>query len=123
MNRLNSYNNYGVPYLLEHRGQVGSVPRGNRARRESSGPVSLANRLVRLSAPKNGSPLPSHGTSHREIPVDPMTTRRENFFPAAFGLFKQTAEEWIGDKAPQLGAALAYYTVFSLAPLILILLA
>ena len=52
-----------------------------------------------------------------------MTTRRENFFPAAFGLFKQTAEEWIGDKAPQLGAALAYYTVFSLAPLILILLA
>lgn len=27
------------------------------------------------------------------------------------------------DKAPQLGAALAYYTVFSLAPLILILLA
>jgi membrane protein len=28
-----------------------------------------------------------------------------------------------GDKAPQLGAALAYYTVFSLAPLILVLLA
>ena len=27
------------------------------------------------------------------------------------------------DKAPQLGAALAYYTVFSLAPLILVLLA
>jgi len=29
----------------------------------------------------------------------------------------------LGDKAPQLGAALAYYTVFSLAPLILVLLA
>ena len=29
----------------------------------------------------------------------------------------------MGDKAPQLGAALAYYTVFSLAPLILVLLA
>ena len=27
------------------------------------------------------------------------------------------------DKAPQLGAALAYYTVFSLAPLLLVLLA
>src|SRR5438477_9073521 len=52
-----------------------------------------------------------------------MTTRRTTFFPAAFALFKQTAQEWIGDKAPQLGAALAYYTVFSLAPLILILLA
>jgi membrane protein len=44
-------------------------------------------------------------------------------FATAFGLLKQTATEWIDDKAPQLGAALAYYTVFSLAPLILLLLA
>src|SRR5438552_3525140 len=52
-----------------------------------------------------------------------MATRRAKFFPAVLGLFKETAAQWIGDKAPQLGAALAYYTVFSLAPLILILLA
>lgn len=38
-------------------------------------------------------------------------------------LLKQTFNEWLEDKAPQLGAALAYYTVFSLAPLILFLLA
>src|SRR6266550_8389218 len=38
-------------------------------------------------------------------------------------LFKQTFNEWLEDKAPQLGAALAYYTVFSIAPLILLLLA
>jgi membrane protein len=38
-------------------------------------------------------------------------------------LFKRTIGEWLEDKAPQLGAALAYYTVFSLAPLILVLLA
>jgi membrane protein len=38
-------------------------------------------------------------------------------------LLKQTTNEWLEDKAPQLGAALAYYTVFSLAPLILVLLA
>src|SRR5438445_11657722 len=50
-------------------------------------------------------------------------TSKSSFFASAFGLVKQTAQEWIGDKAPQLGAALAYYTVFSLAPLILILLA
>jgi membrane protein len=31
--------------------------------------------------------------------------------------------EWLDDKAPQLGAALAYYTVFALAPLVLLLLA
>jgi membrane protein len=38
-------------------------------------------------------------------------------------LFKQTAREWIEDEAPQLGAALAFYSVFSLAPLVLIALA
>src|SRR5213079_3507135 len=34
-----------------------------------------------------------------------------------------TFSEWLDDKVPQLGAALAYYTVFSLAPLVLLLLA
>ena len=47
----------------------------------------------------------------------------KSFFGNVFGLLKQTVQEWLGDKAPQLGAALAYYTVFSLAPLILVLLA
>src|SRR5437899_10425744 len=50
-------------------------------------------------------------------------TSKSSFFASAFGLVKQTAQEWLQDKAPQLGAALAYYTVFSLAPLILVLLA
>jgi membrane protein len=45
------------------------------------------------------------------------------FFSNSVGLLKQTFTEWLEDKAPQLGAALAYYTVFSLAPLILVLLA
>jgi len=49
--------------------------------------------------------------------------KRALFFSNSFGLFKQTFSEWLEDKAPQLGAALAYYTVFSLAPLILVLLA
>jgi len=38
-------------------------------------------------------------------------------------LFKQTAAEWIEDDAPQFGAALAYYSVFSLAPMVLLLIA
>src|SRR5436189_1766431 len=45
------------------------------------------------------------------------------FFGTSLTLLKQTFQEWLKDKAPQLGAALAYYTVFSLAPLILVLLA
>jgi membrane protein len=51
------------------------------------------------------------------------STASESFFHNAYSLFKQTFQEWLQDKAPQLGAALAYYTVFSLAPLILVLLA
>jgi len=41
----------------------------------------------------------------------------------AWSILKTTATQWIGDKCPQLGAALAYFTVFSLAPLVLVLLA
>ena len=48
---------------------------------------------------------------------------RQSFFGTALKLLKLTVQEWLQDKAPQLGAALAYYTVFSLAPLILVLLA
>jgi membrane protein len=47
----------------------------------------------------------------------------ESFLSNVFSQLKQTFQEWLQDKAPQLGAALAYYTVFSLAPLVLVLLA
>jgi membrane protein len=39
------------------------------------------------------------------------------------GIFKQTISEFSQDKVPRLGAALAYYTIFSLAPLLLIAIA
>jgi len=52
-----------------------------------------------------------------------VVAKQNNFLGDAVGLLKQTFQEWLEDKAPQLGAALAYYTVFSLAPLILVLLA
>jgi membrane protein len=35
-------------------------------------------------------------------------------------LFKTAALDWMDDKAPRLGAALAFYTIFSLAPLLTI---
>ena len=41
--------------------------------------------------------------------------------PAAWwGLVKQVATSWSDDYVPSMGAALAYYTMFSLAPLLLI---
>ena len=36
-------------------------------------------------------------------------------------VLKDTGNEWVEDKAPTLGAAIAYYTVVPLAPLILLL--
>ncbi|MBF0408448.1 MAG: YihY/virulence factor BrkB family protein [Candidatus Riflebacteria bacterium] len=40
-----------------------------------------------------------------------------------WSLLNQTFVKWYEDKAPRLGAALAYYTVFSLAPLLIIVIA
>src|SRR5262245_51761838 len=37
-----------------------------------------------------------------------------------WAVIKDAAAQWWNDKAPRLGAALAYYTVFSLAPLLVI---
>ncbi len=37
-----------------------------------------------------------------------------------WGLLKQVATSWLDDYVPSMGAALAYYTMFSLAPLLLI---
>jgi membrane protein len=42
---------------------------------------------------------------------------------AAIGLLKQTFSDWTEDKAPRLGAALAFYAVFSIPPLIVIVIA
>jgi membrane protein len=52
-----------------------------------------------------------------------MSGNRGSFVANSISLLKQTFSEWLEDKAPQLGAALAYYTIFSLAPLVLVLLA
>src|SRR5438874_13481997 len=48
---------------------------------------------------------------------------RKPIFGSATKLLKLTAEDWLHDKAPQFGAALVYLTAFSLAPLLLLLLA
>ncbi len=41
----------------------------------------------------------------------------------AFELLKKTASQWSGHNAPRLGAALAYYTLLSIAPLVILIVA
>jgi membrane protein len=42
------------------------------------------------------------------------------FFKQAGSLIKETFSEWLNDKAPRLGAALSYSTIFSMAPLLVL---
>lgn len=42
---------------------------------------------------------------------------------AVWGLFQETFQEWSQDKASRLAAALSYYTIFSIAPLLIIIIA
>jgi membrane protein len=51
-----------------------------------------------------------------------QTQTRTSSAARVLDLLKSAAKEWSRDKCPQLGAALAYYTIFSLAPLVLVLL-
>src|SRR6266446_3351637 len=60
----------------------------------------------------------------REIPPDARPTKRFTWRPKViYELLKSTYDEWSRDKAPRMGAALAYYTIFSLAPLLVITIA
>lgn len=47
----------------------------------------------------------------------------KRFFKNAFRLLKRSATEWSNDKAARLGASLSYYTIFSLAPVLLMVIA
>lgn len=48
---------------------------------------------------------------------------KENYLQQAWSLSKEAVTSWINDFAPSMGAALAYYTIFSLAPMLIIVIA
>jgi membrane protein len=83
-----------------------------------------------LAAPEKASSVETLRTDDPMVSAIRDEVKRENSHPprgdhkeVVWFLLKTTATQWITDKCPQLGAALAYFTVFSLAPLVLILLA
>lgn len=56
--------------------------------------------------------------------VSPRRKKYEKFtIRALVSLLKDTFNEWNEDKAPRLGAALSYYTIFSLAPILVVVIA
>jgi membrane protein len=77
---------------------------------------------VPRSLPEPGTNTVPRLPSQPEARADKLREKR-SYSKGIFALFKNTASEWLEDKCPQLGAALAYFTVFSLAPLVVVLLA
>ena len=57
---------------------------------------------------------------HAQIILSPESTGQQFEAMKLFPILKNTVTCWLDDDAPTLGAALAYYTVFSLAPLLII---
>jgi membrane protein len=90
----------------------------------SSGPiVRLKNPPEpKLSSGKTGPKNVGDVSGNRPETSPEKSAGEEPYQKGVVALFKNTANEWIQDKCPQLGAALAYFTVFSLAPLVLLLL-
>jgi membrane protein len=72
--------------------------------------------------------MPGLSLPTRDLDTFQSVVRHVRFFMAlppkqVAKLFEQTYSEWNKDNAPRLGAALAYYTVFSLAPLLVVVIA
>lgn len=52
--------------------------------------------------------------------TSPVSEKPQVTFKQIWGLIKAAASSWSDDYAPSMGAALSYYTLFSIAPLLLI---
>ncbi len=52
-----------------------------------------------------------------------MTSKARNIIQVAWTLLRDTYNSWSADKASRLAAALSYYTIFSIAPLLILVIA
>jgi membrane protein len=89
--------------------------------------------IAQIKRPTDGRELPTPAVATERVDLSGAQDRSgiaskqsktvEYYPKGVAALFKNATREWMEDKCPQLGAALAYFTVFSLAPLVVVLLA
>jgi membrane protein len=72
--------------------------------------------IVRVST-RARAPVPQNAT----LPLNAGVMDGNQTMKKVFELFKQTFKEWSEDKAARLAAALAYYTIFAIAPLLVVI--
>jgi membrane protein len=77
-------------------------------------------KLAKIIGDKNAQALASPSPRDRE---HSGRTIKWSDMKTWWALLKDTAQKWSTDKAPRLGAALSYYTVFSLVPLLVLTIA
>jgi len=69
------------------------------------------------------SAAPSAPSERGQHAIAPVTPHRRLNLKSVYVLLKTSVSNWVDDFAPSMGAALAYYTVFSIAPLLVITIA
>ena len=62
----------------------------------------------------------SHPLHGNENAPDALSIAFVTMLNTAWALIRDTINAWLDDYAPSMGAALAFYTLFSIAPLLLI---
>lgn len=67
----------------------------------------------------SASPALSSSKTERKISAPNKGSSRVTFY---YQILQESVSSWIAHKAPRMGAALAYYTAFSLAPLVILVL-
>lgn len=82
---------------------------------------SAANRSLPVMDPI--APQPVREPEKQSAPTPYAAVPQRNWFSQQWGMIQAAAKAWLDDYAPSMGAALSYYTLFSLAPLLIIVIA
>src|SRR5205807_3375281 len=96
---------------------------------KEDGEIDPTESLSRVRSAMNPKLSKIIGVKNAEAVVSPRHSEQKGNtakwfnFKIWWPLLKDTAEKWSADKAPRLGAALSYYTVFSLVPLLILTIA
>jgi membrane protein len=91
---------------------------------QDTDPVTAPTGAVSAKAPATTAPVPAKtaaAEAQPQLAFPPMPAG--SIFKRAWYLVKTTLGAWSDDYAPSMGAALSYYTLFSLAPMLIIVIA
>jgi membrane protein len=83
--------------------------------------VAAAKTQTQVAIGAASASVPSTPSAQPELAFQPMPSG--SLFKRAWYLVKTTISAWSDDYAPSMGAALSYYTLFSLAPMLIIVIA